>query len=147
MGRYLELHIEQGKVLEEYQTEVGIVGTVAGTDPVPGVFERNGGTFRSDADGHEVTLCTAAEIILELERSESRNLRTESVTTVGVIQNYPNVLNVIPGRVEIGVDMRGIDQDSLNCMERNFKAAVRKAAKSAALVCGGKRSTASRRSG
>lgn len=53
VGRYLELHIEQGKVLEEYQTEVGIVGTVAGPDPVPGIFERNGGTFRSDADGHE----------------------------------------------------------------------------------------------
>ena len=65
MGRYLELHIEQGKVLEEYQTEVGIVGTVAG--PIRyrvylrGMAEHSGATpmdMRSDA------LCAAAEIIL-----------------------------------------------------------------------------------
>ena len=130
VGRYLELHIEQGKVLEEYQTEVGIVGTVAG--PIRyrvylrGMAEHSGATpmdMRSDA------LCAAAEIILELEKIGKQESAYQSVATVGVIQNYPNVLNVIPGRVEIGVDMRGIDQDSLNCMERNFKAAVRESCK------------------
>ena len=79
--------------------------------------------MRSDA------LCTAAEIILELEKIGKQESAYQSVATVGVIQNYPNVLNVIPGCVEIGVDMRGIDQDSLNCMERNFKAAVRESCK------------------
>ena len=48
---------------------------------------------------------------------------------MGVVQNHPNVLNVIPGRVELGVDMRGIDQDSLDRMERAFKAAVRESCK------------------
>lgn len=132
MGRYLELHIEQGKVLEEYQTEVGIVGTVAG--PIRyrvylrGMAEHSGATpmdMRSDA------LCTAAEIILELEKIGKQESAYQSVATVGVIQNYPNVLNVIPGRVEIGVDMRGIDQDSLNCMERISRPLCGKAAKSA----------------
>ena len=118
--RYLELHIEQGKVLEEYQTEVGIVGTVAG--PIRyrvylrGMAEHSGATpmdMRSDA------LCAAAEIILELEKIGKQESAYQSVATVGVIQNYPNVLNVIPGRVEIGVDMRGIDQDKMCIRDRN----------------------------
>ena len=127
---YLELHIEQGKVLEECKTQVGIVGTIAG--PVRyrvylrGMAEHSGATpmdMRSDA------LCAAAEIILEMEKIGKWESAYESVATVGVVQNHPNVLNVIPGRVELGVDMRGIDQDSLDRMERAFKAAVRESCK------------------
>lgn len=130
LRRYLELHIEQGKVLEECKTQVGIVGTIAG--PVRyrvylrGMAEHSGATpmdMRSDA------LCAAAEIILEMEKIGKWESAYESVATVGVVQNHPNVLNVIPGRVELGVDMRGIDQDSLDRMERAFKAAVRESCK------------------
>ena len=113
-------------MLEECKTQVGIVGTIAG--PVRyrvylrGMAEHSGATpmdMRSDA------LCAAAEIILEMEKIGKWESAYESVATVGVVQNHPNVLNVIPGRVELGVDMRGIDQDSLDRMERAFKAAVR----------------------
>jgi len=130
LRRYLELHIEQGKVLEECKTQVGIVGTIAG--PVRyrvylrGMAEHSGATpmdMRSDA------LCAAAEIILEMEKIGKWESAYQSVATVGVVQNHPNVLNVIPGRVELGVDMRGIDQDSLDRMERAFKAAVRESCK------------------
>ena len=130
LRRYLELHIEQGKVLEECKTQVGIVGTIAG--PVRyrvylrGMAEHSGATpmdMRSDA------LCASAEIILEMEKIGKWESAYESVATVGVVQNHPNVLNVIPGRVELGVDMRGIDQDSLDRMERAFKAAVRESCK------------------
>ena len=105
LRRYLELHIEQGKVLEECKTQVGIVGTIAG--PVRyrvylrGMAEHSGATpmdMRSDA------LCAAAEIILEMEKIGKWESAYESVATVGVVQNHPNVLNVIPGRVELGVE-------------------------------------------
>lgn len=46
-----------------------------------------------------------------------------SVATVGVITNHPNALNVIPGEVELGIDMRGIDVASLDRMEARLKAA------------------------
>ena len=49
----------------------------------------------------------------------------ESVATVGVIQNTPNALNVIPGAVELGIDLRGSSMDSLDRMEHDTLTAAR----------------------
>ncbi len=121
---YIELHIEQGKVLEEYGDAVGIVSTIAGPRRfkvhVHGNAEHSGATpmgMRSDA------LAAAAEIILEIEEIGKSEAMYQSVATVGVITNHPNALNVIPGEVELGVDMRGIDSASLDRMEARLKAA------------------------
>lgn len=120
--RYLELHIEQGKVLEECQTPIGIVGTIAGPRRfrmyLRGMAEHSGATpmlMRADA------LCAAAEIILEAERVGKKEAVYQSVATVGVVENHPNVLNVIPGEVELGVDIRGIEVSSLNRMEKDIR--------------------------
>ena len=125
--QYLELHIEQGKVLEEYGIKVGIVSDIAGPRrfevSVLGEAEHSGATpmdMRSDA------LCAASELILELERLGKSESYRKSVTTVGVINNAPNVLNVIPGDVNLGVDIRGIDIDSLNKIENDMKNAIAK---------------------
>ncbi len=119
---YIELHIEQGKVLEEYGDKVGIVQTIAGPRRyqihVHGTAEHSGATpmdMRNDA------LCAAAEIILEIEEIGKEESKHQSVATVGIINNYPNALNVIPGEVLLGVDMRGIDFDSLERMETRLK--------------------------
>lgn len=124
--RYVELHIEQGKVLEECRTSVGIVQTIAGPRRfkmyLRGMAEHSGATpmgMRSDA------LCAAAEIILEIERIGKKEAAYQSVATVGVVTNHPNVLNVIPGEVELGVDVRGIETSSLDRIERDIKAAAR----------------------
>lgn len=124
--QYLELHIEQGKVLEECQTSVGIVQTIAGPRRfklyLRGMAEHSGATpmsMRYDA------LCAAAEIILEIERIGKKESVYQSVATVGVVMNHPNVLNVIPGEVELGVDIRGIEVNSLNRMENRMKEAAR----------------------
>ncbi|MGL4911200.1 MAG: hydantoinase/carbamoylase family amidase, partial [Romboutsia sp.] len=123
--QYLELHIEQGKVLEEYGIKVGIVSDIAGPRrfevSILGEAEHSGATpmdMRSDA------LCAASELILELEHLGKTESYRKSVTTVGVINNAPNVLNVIPGDVNLGVDIRGIDIDSLNKIENSMKSAV-----------------------
>ncbi len=121
---YVELHIEQGKVLEEYGDAVGIVSTIAGPRRfkvhIHGNAEHSGATpmgMRSDA------LAAAAEIILEIEEIGKSESMYQSVATVGVVVNHPNALNVIPGEVELGVDMRGIDSASLDRMEARLKAA------------------------
>ena len=124
---YLELHIEQGKVLEETGTRVGVVSTIAGPRRwklrLTGLAEHSGATpisMRQDA------LCAAAEIILAVEKIGRREADLcESVATVGVIQNTPNALNVVPGAVELGIDLRGSDMDSLSRMERDTLAAAR----------------------
>ena len=124
---YIELHIEQGKVLEEYGDKVGIVQTIAGPRRfnihIHGNAEHSGATpmgMRTDA------LCAAAEIILEIEEIGKSESMYHSVATVGVITNHPNALNDIPGEVELGVDMRGIDPASLDRMEARLKAVCKR---------------------
>lgn len=125
--QYLELHIEQGKVLEETGARVGVVSTIAGPRrwklQLKGLAEHSGATpmsMRQDA------LCAAAEIVLAVERIGQREaVRCESVATVGVIQNTPNALNVIPGAAELGIDLRGSDMDSLGRMEQDTLRAAR----------------------
>lgn len=124
--QYLELHIEQGKVLEEYGMKVGIVTNIAGPRRfnvhIHGEAEHSGATpmnMRSDA------LCAAAEFILEVERIGKDESHRDSVATVGVIDARPNVLNVTPGEVTLGVDLRGIDDDSLELMEKRMREATR----------------------
>jgi N-carbamoyl-L-amino-acid hydrolase len=124
---YLELHIEQGKVLEEYGDRIGIVSTIAGPRRfkvhIHGMAEHSGATpmgMRSDA------LCAAAEIILEIEEIGKSEAMYQSVATVGTIANLPNAMNVIPGEVQIGVDMRGIDSASLDRMESRLKAVCKR---------------------
>lgn len=124
---YMELHIEQGKVLEEYGDKIGIVTTIAGprrfTIHIHGNAEHSGATpmgMRSDA------LCGAAEIILEIEEIGKSESMYQSVATVGIIENNPNALNVIPGEVTLGVDMRGIDVSSMDRMENRLKLICKK---------------------
>lgn len=119
---YLELHIEQGKVLEEYGDRVGIVSTIAGPRRfnlhIGGMAEHSGATpmgMRADA------LCAAAEIILEIEKLGLEHAKYQSVTTVGVVHNRPNAMNVIPGNVTLGVDVRGMDIASLDAIEEGMK--------------------------
>ena len=124
---YIEHHIEQGKVLEEYEDAVGIVQTIAGPRRflihIKGNAEHSGATpmgMRTDA------LCAAAELILEVEEIGKSESIYQSVATVGTVKVAPNALNVIPGEVTLGVDMRGIDSGSLDRMETRLKSACKK---------------------
>ena len=125
--QYLELHIEQGKVLEETGTRVGVVSTIAGPRRwslrLTGLAEHSGATpmsMRQDA------LCAASEIVLAVEKIGQREAALcESVATVGVIQNSPNALNVVPGATELGIDLRGSRLESLERMEQDTLSAAR----------------------
>lgn len=108
--RYVEVHIEQGRVLEEGGEEVGVVeaiaGLVHGTLEVEGSADHAGATpmdLRSDAG------LTAAEIVVELERLV-RGVGKTTVGTVGRVELHPGALNVIPGRAEVGLDVRDVEE-------------------------------------
>ena len=108
--RYVEVHIEQGRVLEEGGEEVGVVeaiaGLVHGTLEVEGSADHAGATpmdLRSDAG------FTAAEIVVELERLV-RGAGKTAVGTVGRVELHPGALNVIPGRAEVGLDVRDVEE-------------------------------------
>lgn len=105
----VEMHIEQGKVLEAMQKPIGVVTGIAAPTrlrlQLDGKADHSGATpmqLRSDA------LCAAAEIILEVEKAAS-SAEKPVVGTVGIVKAFPNVMNVIPGQVELGIDIRSID--------------------------------------
>jgi len=106
---FLEMHIEQGKVLEATGNQIGIVTGIAAPSRykihVVGNADHSGATpmtLRQDA------LPAAAEIILQVEKFALTETEHGTVGTVGVIQAEPGVMNVIPGKVDLGVDIRGI---------------------------------------
>ncbi len=109
LAGYLELHIEQGKRLEEADTQIGIVTAIAAATRVRieiiGVADHSGATpmgLRHDA------LCAAAELILATERVGFARADEQIVATAVRIAAEPGALNVVPGRVELWLDVRGI---------------------------------------
>lgn len=109
----LELHIEQGAVLESLGLPVGIVDHIAGSENhrvrLDGRANHAGTTpmpLRFDA------LACAAECISAVERIASDPDRPDTVATVGHIHCSPNAVNVIPAAVEFSIDVRDI-QDTL----------------------------------
>ena len=103
---YLELHIEQGPQLEEEGLAVGVVeGIVAiawSRLTIHGVQDHAGPTpmrIRHDA------LVAAAEVVAGV-RGIARQLGGDLVTTVGNLTVTPNIVNAIPGRVSLSIDMR-----------------------------------------
>jgi beta-ureidopropionase / N-carbamoyl-L-amino-acid hydrolase len=110
---FIELHIEQGPILEKARKKIGVVtGAAAPTRfKITLVGEQNhSGTtpmgLRRDA------LAAAADAILAVERLSKQNAEAGIVGTVGVISAYPGAINVISGRAEIDVDIRGIDVEA-----------------------------------
>ena len=110
---FLELHIEQGKVLEKAGITIGIVSGIAAPTRIRAVItgqaDHSGATpmnLRQDA------LVAGAEIILLVEQLASEEMAWGTVGTTGIIQAEPGVMNVIPGKVELGIDIRSISQDS-----------------------------------
>lgn len=106
---FFEVHIEQGKVLEHEEIEIGIVTGIAAPTRMRvylhGSADHSGATPMSmRADG----LCAAAEVVLAVEKIARKQLEPPVVGTVGVLQVHPGVMNVIPGEVELGIDIRSI---------------------------------------
>lgn len=109
----VELHIEQGPVLERAQIPIGIVTAVAAPTRLQIILtgeQNHSGTtpmnLRHDA------LPAAAEIILAVERIANEYAARQVVGTIGVIQAEPNTINVIPGRVELRADIRSTSAEA-----------------------------------
>ena len=108
---FIEMHIEQGKVLEHEQKKIGIVSGIAAPErfyvTIRGNADHSGATpmnLRHDA------LCGASKIILGIEEVTSMQEEPTVVGTVGIAEVVPGAMNVIPGSVKLGVDIRSISK-------------------------------------
>lgn len=114
---YLELHIEQGPVLEREGLPIGAVENLQGISwqriTIDGVANHAGTTpmlMRNDA-GH----AAARTITFLLDRAKVSNAPT--VATVGTIRFEPNAINVIPSRAVFTIDLRDPDEQRLQAEE------------------------------
>ena len=104
---FVEMHIEQGPVLESRKCSVGIVTSIAAPTrlkvSIKGRSDHSGSTpmnMRKDA------LAGACELILGVERIAGKEAGKSTVGTVGYCHVTPGSMNVVPGTVEMGIDIR-----------------------------------------
>ena len=102
---YAEVHIEQGPVLEQQNLSVGAVTAIAGQTRVKLTFTgRAGHAGTTPMNLRRDALCAASEFVLAAEFFAQR--RNGLVATVGEITALPGASNVIPGRVQLSLDVR-----------------------------------------
>ncbi len=112
---YFELHIEQGPVLDWNDEDVGIVEAIAA--PTRFMLDIEGEQAHSGAcpmNMRHDAMTAAAEIVLAVERAGRAESDFGTVATVGVCDCYPGAMNVVPGRVTLKVDIRGIVEKSIS---------------------------------
>lgn len=108
---FLEMHIEQGRVLEHAQKNMGIVTGIAA--PTRMILHIHGNADHSGATPMPLRkdgLCAAAEIVLAVEKHAQAKKDPAVVGTVGMIQVQPNAMNVIPGETALSIDIRSISE-------------------------------------
>jgi ureidoglycolate amidohydrolase len=104
---FVELHIEQGPLLERAQTSLGIVKSIAAPASlrilIEGAGGHAGGVLMAD---RKDALCAAAELILAVENAARSSGAVDTVATVGVCDVFPGAVNSIPSRVGMTLDIR-----------------------------------------
>ncbi len=131
---WIELHIEQARVLQDTGNRLGVVTAIAGyihADVfLEGRADHAGATpmdFRLDVAP------VAARLILEVERL-ARKAGDGTVGTVGEIEFQPGIINVVPGRARLSLDTRGVVEEGFQSVARGIESFVREAAAEAGLT-------------
>lgn len=122
---FVELHIEQGQILERSGCTIGVVEAIAAPTrckiTVEGVAAHSGAT---PMDERRDALVSAAMIILAIQEIALGQSHSGTVATVGVLKVHPGAINVVPGLVEMWVDIRGISHESIIESLQEMKDAV-----------------------
>lgn len=115
---YVELHVEQGPMLERSGTEIGVVTAIAGIERLLVHFTgRPDHSGTMPMQGRHDALVAAAEAILAVER-EGCGAPVHGVSTTGRIESGPGALNVVPDEARIWAELRSVDASWLTGARR-----------------------------
>jgi ureidoglycolate amidohydrolase len=113
--KFMELHIEQGPLLEQEGIDLGLVTHIAAPAGLRISIEGEGGHAGGKLMlGRKDALAAAAELILALESAAKSTGAVDTVGTVGVCEVFPGAVNSIPSRVRLEADIRDIDEERRN---------------------------------
>ncbi|KAM0865053.1 hypothetical protein ACQ4PT_043521 [Festuca glaucescens] len=123
---FIELHIEQGPILEKEGVPIGIVTAIAAPASIKVEFEGNGGhagavlmPARNDAG------LAAAELALAVEKHVLESGSIDTIGTVGILQLHPGAINSIPSKSHLEIDIRDIDEKRRNdVIEKAHQSAI-----------------------
>jgi len=126
---FVELHIEQGPLLERERLAVGVVTSIAAPAAlrisVEGEGGHAGGVLMPD---RKDAFCAAAEIVLAIEERALATGSVDTCATVGKCHVYPGAVNSIPSRVEMEADIRDTDEKRRNQVLREIEEACKRVA-------------------
>jgi N-carbamoyl-L-amino-acid hydrolase len=107
---FVELHIEQGPILERDRIDIGVVTAIAAPASFRIFVEGEGGHAGAVLmpDRRDAFLA-AAEIALAIERIARSSGSNDTVATTGVCELFPGAINSVPSRARLDVDVRDID--------------------------------------
>jgi ureidoglycolate amidohydrolase len=132
---FVELHIEQGPILEKENIAIGLVTFIAAPASFRIDIEGEGGHAGARLmPGRRDALCAASEIILAIEQSVLSTGAIDTVGTVGICQVHPGASNSIPSRVQLVVDLRDTDARRRDGVLDQIRQACGKAAQQRKLV-------------
>jgi N-carbamoyl-L-amino-acid hydrolase len=121
---FVELHIEQGPLLEREKIPLGIVTQIAAPASlritIEGAGGHAGGVLMPD---RKDALCAAAELILAIETAALTSGAVDTVATVGICEVFPGAVNSIPSRVHLSVDIRDTVLERRDAVMRAIDAA------------------------
>jgi N-carbamoyl-L-amino-acid hydrolase len=107
---FVELHIEQGPLLERHGHDIGIVTAIAAPASVRVIVDGEGGHAGAVLmrDRHDAFLA-AAEVALAVEAAAKATGAIDTVGTAGVCEVFPGAVNSVPSRARLELDVRDVD--------------------------------------
>jgi len=119
---WIELHIEQGPLLERQNIPLGIVTNIAAPAgyrfTITGFGGHAGALLMPD---RKDALCAAAELILSIEKHALATGAIDTVATVGTCDVYPGAVNSVPSRVVLQLDIRDTDPSRREAVMQAFR--------------------------
>jgi ureidoglycolate amidohydrolase len=122
---FVELHIEQGPILEQEKIPLGLVTHIAAPASFRITVDGEGGHAGGRLmPGRRDALCAVAEMILAVERAALGSGAIDTVGTVGICQVHPGAVNSIPSRVQFSLDLRDTDAARRDRVQAEIEATI-----------------------
>lgn len=124
---FIELHVEQGALLDRNDTSIGVVSSISGVSryevEITGEANHAGSTAMCD---RKDALVAASSFIAKLPEIVKENGQEFTVATVGTIKVTPNSVNVVPGTCQFHLEIRDQEQKIMDIIEQKAEEYLRK---------------------